>query len=99
MARVGAFRQRALTPDEASTSEGPGKDLSAQERAIVLARYQEDHPGAEINRVVQERPGFFFVHFCAPEPTCCIAGRRHTSPGNQNPYLIYKRDEPRIARY
>jgi hypothetical protein len=96
--RVGAFRQRALALDEASTSEGPGEDLSAQERAVLLARYQEDHAGAEIDRVVQERPGLF-VHFRAPQPTCCIAGRRHTSPGNQNPYLIYKRDEPRIARY
>ncbi|GAQ83650.1 hypothetical protein KFL_001560170 [Klebsormidium nitens] len=98
--RVGSFRQRALTLEETRTSQGPGaEDLSEQERAILLARYQEDHAGAEISRVVQERPGVFFVHFQAPEPTCCIAGRRHTSPGNQNPYLIYKRDEPRIARY
>ncbi|GAQ92101.1 hypothetical protein KFL_009210030 [Klebsormidium nitens] len=98
-ARVGAFRQRALALDEASTSEGLGEDLTEQERAILIARYQEDHAGAQIDRVVQERPGVFFIHFCTPEPTCCIAGRRHTSPGNQNPYLIYKRDEPRIARY
>ena len=96
---MGAFRQRALALDEASTSEGPSEDLSEQERAVLLARYQEDHAGAEIIRVVQERPGVFFVHFRAPEPTCCISGRRHASPGNQNPYLIYKRDEQRIARY
>ncbi|GAQ92548.1 hypothetical protein KFL_010460010 [Klebsormidium nitens] len=97
--RVGAFRQRALTLDKASASQGPGEDLSEQERAVLLARYQEDHAGAEIDRVVQERPGLFFVHFRTPDPSCVIAGRRHTSPGNQNPYLIYKRDEPRIARY
>ncbi|GAQ86638.1 hypothetical protein KFL_003010140 [Klebsormidium nitens] len=97
--RVGAFRSQALTFDEASTSRGPGGDLSEHERAVLLACYQEDHAGAEITRLVQERPGDFFVHFQAPDPMCCIAGRRHTSPGNQNPYLIYKRDEPRIARY
>jgi hypothetical protein len=52
-----------------------------------------------MERVVQERPGVFFVHFRAPEPMCCIAGRRHSSPGNENPYLIFKRDEPRLACY
>ncbi|GAQ85304.1 hypothetical protein KFL_002280190 [Klebsormidium nitens] len=98
-ARVGAFRQRALALDDASTSQRPGEDLTEQERAVLLARCRQDHPGAALDWVVQERPGVFFVHFRSPEPTCCIAGRRHTSLGNQNPYLIYKRDEPRIARY
>lgn len=37
--RVGAFRSKALTLDEASTSRGLGGDLSEQERAVLLARY------------------------------------------------------------
>jgi hypothetical protein len=97
--RQGAFRDRALDIDPASGSRGLEEGLSDQERSILLNRYREDHPRAKIERVVQERPGLFFVHFRAPEPICCIAGRRHSSSGNENPYLIFKRDEPRLARY
>ncbi|GAQ92904.1 hypothetical protein KFL_011930020, partial [Klebsormidium nitens] len=70
-ARVGAFRQSALALDEASTSEGPGEDLSAQERAILLARYQEDHAGAETGWCRSGR-GFSSSTFARPSPRVAL---------------------------
>lgn len=74
-------------------------DLGEQEQRVLVECYQQEHPGATLARVHVVGPGVFTLHFDVPEPTCLLAGRPHTSPGNNNTYLLYRRSRPGVALY
>jgi hypothetical protein len=74
-------------------------DLGEQEQRVLVECYQQEHPGATLARVHVVGPGVFILHFDVPEPTCLLAGRPHTSPGNNNTYLLYRRSRPGVAHY
>jgi hypothetical protein len=74
-------------------------DLGKQEQRVLVECYQQEHPGDTLARVHVVGSGVFTVHFDVPEPTCLLAGRPHTSPGNNNTYLLYRRSRPGVAFY
>jgi hypothetical protein len=91
------MRVRDVAPQE---NGGQNRaDLGDQEQRVLVECYQQEHPGATLARVHVVGLGVFTVHFDVPEPICLLAGRPHTSPGNNNTYLLYRRSWSGWALY